>query len=102
MKTVKGRILRKREKSREEVKQKLIESTLEREESKLDRRITKMSHNLDQDGAIPKHLLPGRNDPCICGTSKKKYKYCCMRDIESGKIKIVAKEDPNLEPEEKK
>lgn len=30
----------------------------------------------------PKQKLPGRNEPCICG-SKKKFKYCCLRKIEA-------------------
>lgn len=41
-------------------------------------------------------LLPGPNKPCLCG-SKKKFKKCCERDILSGKIRVVAQEDPTLQ-----
>ena len=48
-----------------------------------------------EDKSIPKQFLPKPNAPCICG-SKKKFKVCCMREIQQGKIKVIPKYDPNV------
>ena len=30
-----------------------------------------------------KNKIPGRNDPCICGSGKK-FKKCCLKKFEDG------------------
>lgn len=30
-----------------------------------------------------KNKIPGRNDPCICGSGKK-FKKCCLQKFEDG------------------
>lgn len=37
----------------------------------------------DRQMPIKKHKLPGRNDPCVCGSGKK-FKKCCLHKFEDG------------------
>lgn len=40
--------------------------------------------------------LPGRNEPCICGSGKK-FKQCCLRKLRTNRIKIHEAETANPE-----
>lgn len=51
--------------------------------------------NKKKELSSPNMVLPGVNEPCICG-SEKKFKKCCYRKIKKGDIKIVTEHDPNL------
>jgi len=42
-----------------------------------------------------REFLPGRNDPCLCG-SNKKFKKCCLNRIKSGEVQVVSEYDPSL------
>ncbi len=88
---------RKLEEEKQERREISRERRLELNKQKLQGRLGAFTESKPGDPLVSKSsLLPGRNQPCICGSGKK-YKKCCWSDIESNKIKIVMKEDPTLQ-----